>query len=517
MHFFQLMEGLEILSRSGGPCAFQADITGVDYDSRRIQPGNLFVAMRGETTDGNDYIEAAIKRGAVGVVSDSAAQQPKPGMPWLQVRHGRRALATLGANFFGHPTRNLKITGITGTNGKTTTAFLLSQIIKSVGGGEPVLIGTIEYHFAGQVIPAPHTTPEPLDLQRIFAQATDARLGNLAASEAVMEVSSHALAQERIYGLQYDVAVFTNLSRDHLDYHKNMEDYFAAKQLLFQGCGAPPPRVAVINSDEEAGRRLIAVSRAAGSELLTYGLNSGDFRAEAVRLSRDETMFQLRTPKEQLPVRSPVVGRVNVYNLLAAIAAAYARGAPLPAIVDAAHRCHSAPGRFQRVDCGQPFAVVVDYAHTDDALRNLTAVAREFVSAQKHSGRVITLFGCGGDRDKSKRPLMAAAAAGSDYVILTSDNPRSEDPMEIIAQALPGLQSSSTPYQVEPDRRHAINLAITQAQPGDIVLIAGKGHEKSQTTRSGSAHFDDVEVAREALHAAGYGIVGAASKAADLT
>src|SRR5207248_6796176 len=241
----------EIVSRSGGPCAFQAEITGIEYDSRRIQPGNLFVAMRGESTDGGRYIDAAIARGAVAVVSDSATQPAKPGIPWLQVRHGRRALATLSANFFGHPASKLKITGITGTNGKTRTAFLLSQMLKFAGRGEPVLIGTIEYHFAGQIIPAPHTTPEPLELQRIFAQATDSKPGKHTASEAVMEVSSHALSQERIYGLPYDVAVFTNLSRDHLDYHGSMDHYFSAKQILFQGCGAPPPRIAVINHDDE--------------------------------------------------------------------------------------------------------------------------------------------------------------------------------------------------------------------------------------------------------------------------
>ena len=299
------------------------------------------VAMRGESTDGNRYIDAAIAGGAVAVVSDSATQPAQPGIPWLQVRHGRRALATLSANFFGHPARKLKITGITGTNGKTTTAFLLSQILKFAGRGEPVLIGTIEYHVAGEIIPAPHTTPEPLELQRIFAQATHSRLGKLAGSEAVMEVSSHALAQERIFGLHYDVAVFTNLSRDHLDYHRNMDDYFAAKQALFQGCGAPPPRVSVINHDDEAGRKLVAISRAAGSQVSTYGLSAGDFRAEVVRLSSEGTSFQLRTLEGSMPVNSQLVGRVNVYNLLAAMAAACARGISLPAIVNAAGRCQS--------------------------------------------------------------------------------------------------------------------------------------------------------------------------------
>ena len=504
MRLLQLLEGVDALSRFGPAALFEKEISGIEYDSRRVQPGNVFVAMRGETTDGNRYIQTAIERGAAAIISDSP--QSSPGnLPWVQVNHGRRALAALSANFYAQPAQRLKLTGITGTNGKTTTTFLLSQLLGFAGHGQVALIGTVEYHYAGLVVPAPHTTPEPLELQGIFAQASDPRLGKLTATEAVMEVSSHALAQERVYGLQYDVAVFTNLTRDHLDYHQTMKSYFEAKQRLFTGCGAPAPRVAVINSDDEAGRQLISVSRAAGSEVLTYGIDSGDFRAESIEFTRDGTSFQLHTPAETLPIRSQLIGRVNVYNLLAATVAAHARGVRLETLASAAIRCQSAPGRFQRVDCGQPFAVVVDYAHTDDALRNLTGVAHEFVSAQQLRGRVITLFGCGGDRDKAKRPLMAAAAGeGSDFVVLTSDNPRSEEPMAIIADALPGLQATGTKFEVEPDRRKAIQLAISKARSGDIVLIAGKGHEKYQITRAGKAHFDDVEVARQTLQAAGF-------------
>ena len=504
MKLLQLLEGVDVVSRSGAVEVFQNEITGLEYDSRRVEKGNLFVAMRGETTDGNAYVEAAIARGAVAIVSDSS-QSSAAGIPWVQVSHGRRALATLSANFYGHPAEKLKLTGVTGTNGKTTTTFLLAQLLNLAGRGEVALIGTVEYHYAGVVVPAPHTTPEPLELQRIFLKATDPRLGKLKAAEAVMEVSSHALAQERVYGLHYDVAVFTNLTRDHLDYHKTMESYYAAKQMLFTGCGAPPPRVAVINSDDDAGRKLIATSRSAGSEVLTYGLTSGDFHAAEIVFTREGTSFRLHTSAKTLSVQSQLVGRVNVYNLVSAIAAAHARGLDLETLASAAPRCQSAPGRFQRVDSGQPFTVIVDYAHTDDALRNLIAVAREFVSGQKHPGRVITLFGCGGDRDKTKRPLMAAAAGeGSDFVVLTSDNPRSEDPMSIISDALPGLEKTSADFEVEPERREAIRLAISKARAGDIVLIAGKGHEKFQITRAGKAPFDDVEVAREALQAAGF-------------
>lgn len=505
MRLKELLKGIESPSRSGAAALFEKEVTGLEYDSRRIQPGNLFVAMRGETTDGNRYIQAAIDRGAIAIVSDSR-QPPVRDLAWVQVEHGRRALATLSANFYGHPARRLKLTGVTGTNGKTTTTFLASQLLDFAGRGEVALIGTVEYHYAGLVVPAPHTTPEPLELQRIFAQASDPRLGKLLAREAVMEVSSHALAQERVYGLQYDVAVFTNLTRDHLDYHQTMENYFAAKQRLFTGGGAPPPRVAVINTDDEAGRKLLAISRAAGSEVLTYGIDSGDFRAEELAFTREETSFQLRAPAGAASVRSQLIGKVNVYNLLAALAAAQARGIDLEVLAGAAARCQSAPGRFQRVECGQPFAVVVDYAHTDDALRNLIAVAREFVSSQKLRGRVIALFGCGGDRDRTKRPLMAGVAGeGSGFVVLTSDNPRSEDPMAIIADALPGLQATGAKFEVEPDRRKAIQLAISKARSGDIVLIAGKGHEKYQITRAGKIHFDDVEVARQTLQAAGFG------------
>lgn len=494
MTFQQLLYGAEILSQSGNP-----SVSGLEYDSRKVKPGDVFVAMKGEASDGNKFINQTIAAGAVAVVSDSAAEKPREGVAWAQVPHGRRALARLSANLYKRPGERLAATGITGTNGKSTTAFLVEAIF-AAANRKSALIGTIEYHVAGKVLPAPHTTPESLDLNRILNQA----LGD-GATEAVMEVSSHALAQQRVYGIPFDVAVFTNLTRDHLDYHHTMEEYFAAKQVLFDGCGTDPPRIAVINADDEYGQKVARISRHHGSQVLTYGLTQADFRADKVDITPRGTRFDLVMPEGVIPVFSPLIGRVNVYNILAAAGAAYARGCKPEAIAQGVERLTRVPGRFERVDCQQPFTVVVDYAHTDDALRNLTALAREFVQRAGHKGRVITVFGCGGDRDRAKRPLMGEAAGrGSDFVVLTSDNPRSEDPAAIINDALVGLQRSGARYKVEPDRKAAIGLAVHEAGPGDIVLIAGKGHEKVQVTRDGSIPFDDVEVAQQILRDAGY-------------
>lgn len=491
MKFQHLLDGAEFLFQCGNP-----EIAGLDYDSRRVQPGWCFVAMKGETTDGNRYIEAALAAGAVAVVSDDSKVEPKGDVAWAQVPHGRRALARLSANFYKRPAEKLAGSGITGTNGKTTTSFLLESILHEAGR-KTALIGTVEYHVAGNILPAPHTTPEPLEINQLLAEAL--RNG---ATESVMEVSSHALAQQRVFGIPYDVAIFTNLTRDHLDYHKDFDDYFAAKRALFEGIGTDPPRVAVVNIEDEYGKKLAKFSKPR-SQVLTYAVAQGDFHAGKVDVGMNGTRFDLVTPTGMVPLWSPLIGRVNVYNILAASAAAFARNCPPEAISRGVERLACVPGRFQRVDAGQPFTVVVDYAHTDDALRNLTALAREFVA--RGGGKVITVFGCGGDRDRAKRPLMGEAAGrGSDYAILTSDNPRSEDPMAIINRALPGLERSKTPFTVEPERAKAIALAVGKAGPGDIVLIAGKGHEKMQISREGAHPFDDVEVARAALQAAGY-------------
>jgi UDP-N-acetylmuramoyl-L-alanyl-D-glutamate--2,6-diaminopimelate ligase len=494
MTFQQLLDGAEFLAQSGNP-----DVTSVEYDSRRVKPGSAFVAMRGETSDGNRFIDQAIQSGAVAIITDSAAEKQREGVAWALVPHGRRALARVSENFYKRPAERIAVTGITGTNGKSTTAFLIEAIL-TAAGRKSALIGTIEYHVAGKTYPAPHTTPEALELARLFNEAV-----GLGVSDAVMEVSSHALAQERVYGVPFDVAVFTNLTRDHLDYHRTMEEYFDAKKILFQGCGTDAPRAAVTNLDDEYGSKLAEFSRKRSSVVLSYGWQRGDFHVEKADVAPRGTRFDMVTPQEKLAIFSPLIGRVNVYNILAASAACFARGCDAKAISGGIASLTHVPGRFQRVDCGQPFTVVVDYAHTDDALRNLTSLSREFVSRDGGSARVITVFGCGGDRDRAKRPMMGEAAGrGSDLVVLTSDNPRSEDPRAIINDSLVGLQKTGMKYSIEVDRRKAISFAIGEARPGDIVLLAGKGHEKIQVTREGANPFDDVDVARQVLKANGF-------------
>jgi UDP-N-acetylmuramoyl-L-alanyl-D-glutamate--2,6-diaminopimelate ligase len=427
-------------------------------------------------------------------------------MAAAHVEHGRRALAELSAAVLGHPERKLVVSAVTGTNGKTTTAYLLEQMLRSVGR-KCVLIGTIETHVGDEVRVSEHTTPEASDVLRIFADGVAA-----GATEAVMEISSHALDQERVWGIPVDVAIFTNLTQDHLDYHGTMEKYFEAKAKLFQGVGTGPPRCAVINDDDPSCLPLQRLSRDAqsgrpgenGLELVYGAAESAFVRAENIELGAGYTRFVLTTWEKdrrvRLPIYSALVGAVNVYNLLAAICAAEARGLSLQQIANVVPKLRQVPGRFEIVPASQKagFTVVVDYAHTDDALLNLIALGRELVA--ERGGRVITLFGCGGDRDRTKRPRMGrAAGGGSDLVVLTSDNPRSEEPMEIIEEALVGVRETVTECIVEPDRTSAIAIAIKAARAGDIVLIAGKGHEKVQILRDRTVPFDDVAVAEEVL------------------
>jgi len=484
-------------------------VTGVEYDSRRVTPGSVFVAMRGGTTDGNRYIEKALQAGAAGIVTDSAEafdllNANYPTVPHMLVKHGRTALAELSATFFGHPEKKLHAIGVTGTNGKTTTAFLIEALLQSANRSS-VLVGTIEYHVAGEIRPSAHTTPESRDLFELMADGV-----SRGASELVMEVSSHALDQGRVAEVGFDVAVFTNLTRDHLDYHQTMEEYFAAKCLLFDGTRYPAPRISVLNAGDVHSQELAKAARLADSRVVTYGLvPDAEWRAEQIRFTPGGAEFTLVIPHGTAKVKSGLAGEVNVLNLLAALSAAHARGVEFEQLVAAVPTLHPVPGRFQPVDAGQPFTVIVDYAHTDDALRNLTALARQLIAgtqtSQQHA-RVITLFGCGGDRDRTKRPRMGQAAGeGSDFVVVTSDNPRSEDPEAIIAEILPGVTKTGVRYIVEPDRASAITLSIAEARPGDVVLIAGKGHEKEQILRSGTIFFDDAQVALSALCSLGYG------------
>jgi UDP-N-acetylmuramoyl-L-alanyl-D-glutamate--2,6-diaminopimelate ligase len=375
-----------------------------------------------------------------------------------------------------------------------------------------MLAGTIEYRLGAKVLPAPNTTPESLDLHRMFDEL-DALGGTQATPYATMEISSHALALGRVYGLHFHTAVFTNLTQDHLDFHHSMDEYFAAKQLLFTGSGAPPPRSSVINRDDPYGRDLCQKlsDLNADTQILTYGLGTGSMvRATHIRSSLKGLRFDVAYGKTRFEIRSPLIGKINVYNILSACAAAMTYQLPPEIIAEGIASCTGVPGRFERVDEGQPFAVVVDYSHTPDALKNAIAVARTL-----DPKRVITLFGCGGDRDRSKRPLMGEVAAkGSDLVILTSDNPRSEDPLAIMNDVLVGLRRSDTRTIVEPDRAAAIRKAIDEARAGDVVILAGKGHETYQIFRDRTIHFDDREAAREALRSFGFGVKATAEEPA---
>jgi UDP-N-acetylmuramoyl-L-alanyl-D-glutamate--2,6-diaminopimelate ligase len=464
-------------------------VSGLEYDSRRVEPGFLFFAFPGARTDGREFANQARDKGAVATISELPAPEGFQSA-WIEVQHGRRALALAARNFYGNPASGdpdarLKLTGVTGTNGKTTTTFLIDAVLRAAGL-TTALVGTIEYRLAGQVRPAVNTTPESLDLYRLFHE-----LETAGGTHVTMEVSSHALALGRVYGITFHTAVFTNLTRDHLDFHRTMEDYFAAKRLLFAPQGNPAPQWAVINSDDPYGRELPSATHT-----IRYGFSPGaDLRASSLEMNFAGLRLTAEYAGERVRLTSPLVGKFNAYNILAACGTALSYGLDWSTISSAIAKSPRVPGRFETVQQGQPFLVVVDYAHTDDALRNVISVAREL-----RPKRVITLFGCGGDRDRTKRPLMGQAAAElSDYVVLTSDNPRSEDPLAIINDALVGLRRFDTPHLMEPDRAKAIRAAMREARSGDVVILAGKGHETYQVLKDRVIHFDDREMARDVL------------------
>jgi UDP-N-acetylmuramoyl-L-alanyl-D-glutamate--2,6-diaminopimelate ligase len=467
------------------------EIAGLDYDSRRVGPGFAFFAFPGSKADGRQFAVDARNRGAVVVLSESSTPDDFTGA-WIQVVHGRQALSLAARNFYRRPDERLKLTGITGTNGKTTTSYLVDAILREAGA-TTALIGTIEYHLAGRVLKAANTTPESLDLMHLFQELEQA-----GGTHVTMEVSSHALELGRVFGLQFHTAVFTNLTRDHLDFHGTMEAYFAAKQRLFDGAGGPPPRFAVLNRDDEYSRTIRLHPQ---TERLDYGFGQDStLRARHVSSTLKGLCFDVQFRKQRFAVESPLIGRINVFNILAACGVGLSYGISPDTIARGIAALRAVPGRFERVDEGQPFSVVVDYAHTDDALRNVIAVARGL-----NPKRIITLFGCGGDRDRTKRPLMGAAAAeASDFVVLTSDNPRSEDPLAIMNDALVGIRRFDVPHVVEPDRETAIRRALKEAREGDIVILAGKGHETYQVLKDRTIDFDDRAVAREVLKGYGY-------------
>ncbi|HUK53511.1 MAG TPA: UDP-N-acetylmuramoyl-L-alanyl-D-glutamate--2,6-diaminopimelate ligase [Candidatus Binatia bacterium] len=493
MKLGQLLEGVATRNGASLRSAAPPEISAVAYDSRKVEASSLFVAIQGEHADGNQFVGDALARGAVAVVSEQARPSAlPPEITWVRVEAPRQALATIAANFYGRPADVLELVGITGTNGKTTTSFLVDSILRAAGH-RTGLFGTILYRTPQGEAPAKHTTPESLELQKFFASVRDAE-----GTHATLEVSSHALALDRVWGCRFAAALFTNLTRDHLDFHKTMDAYGAAKRRLFEGTGAGAPRVAAVNVDDPWAAQLTGLAE----RTLSYGLApAADVTTRRFSLTYSGLEFTAQTPEGEIEVASPLVGKINVYNILGAVAATVGMGVERAAIEQGIRNCARVPGRFERVECGQPFLVIVDYAHTDDALRNLLQTAHDL----NKSGRIITLFGCGGERDRTKRPLMGEAAGTlSDLVVLSSDNPRGEDPLNIINDALVGLQRTGTAYVVEPDRSRAIELAMERARPGDIVLLAGKGHETYQVLRDRSIDFDDREEARRVLHGLGY-------------
>lgn len=489
MKLAQLLKYTEALSWAGDG---ELDIGDVTNDSRLVKPNSLFVAIPGFKADGHQYIAAALERGAKAVVIQDE-RFCSPSYSWILVTESRKALAELSAVVSGLPSRQLNVIGVTGTNGKTTTTNLIASILEDAGHTTG-LIGTIHNRIGEEIIPVHHTTPEAPEIQQLFA-----RFLERGARYAVMEVSSHALDLYRVEGTEFDIAVFTNLTQDHLDFHRNMEQYLAAKGKLFAGLGKKNHKqrrkFAIINGDDPYSDALAEMTSA---PVIRYGIRKkADVRAEQLEIKASGVKFTLKYTDRQYPVLLKLTGIFNVYNALAAIAVGLVEGITPESIVSSLEKIGGIPGRFEKVDAGQDFTVIVDYSHTPDSLENCLKTAREFVQR-----RIITVFGCGGDRDKTKRPLMGEVAGRlSDYCIVTSDNPRSEQPEEIIEQIVTGLEKrmDANSFAKITDRREAIFRAVGMAGPGDVVIIAGKGHEDYQIIGPQVLPFDDRLVAREAL------------------
>lgn len=460
-------------------------IKGVACDSQAVKKDFIFVALKGSRVDGHGFIPEAIRRGAKAVIcqSPAIAAEPSGKVKFIKVRDTRQALAKVAAEFYAFPCGALKVVGVTGTNGKTTVTYLLEAVLKKARCN-PAVVGTVNYRYRDKIIPAKNTTPGPLELQSLLAGMRDA-----AVDYALVEVSSHALDQGRTGGVEFHSAVFTNITRDHLDYHRTRENYFRAKLRLFKGLGRKA--FAVVNRDDPYAGRIL---KSTPARPVTYGIRrKADFTACGLRLSARGTEFTLSYGRRRALLKTPLIGRHNLYNILAASAWAIEEGVGLTALSRALADFSCVPGRLERIACERGFEVFVDYAHTDDALSNVIRALR-----QVSSGRLIVLFGCGGERDRGKRPKMGRVATElADYAVITSDNPRSEDPKEIIGQVLRGVKKDN--FQVEPDRCEAIRRALSLARPGDVVLLAGKGHENYQVLKDRTIDFDDAQKARECL------------------
>lgn len=480
------------------------EIVHLAYDSRTVQPGTLFFALPGTKSDGSRFVNEAIARGACAVVVPPGSTVPALTTA-IYSPTPRTLLGACADRFYGHPTSQLTMVGVTGTSGKTTTTYLIEAIWQAMGW-IPGVVGTINYRYRDQILSAPFTTPEAVELQALLRTMVDARV-----SHVVMEVSSHALAQDRVQGCQWDGALFTNLGRDHLDYHKDLDDYFAAKLRLFTeelAHSTKPHRFVALNADDAWGRKLLTY--ALPGKVLTFGLDAGaSISVRNVKKDFHGLQGMLRVEKDEVPFSSALIGDPHLYNIMAATTAAHALGVPLDVIAAGIRQCAGVPGRLEAVSVGQPFSVLVDYAHKPDALEKTLRSIRQLTQ-----GRLLTVFGCGGDRDRGKRPLMGEAAGRlSDVVVLTSDNPRTEDPHQILAEAEPGLvqagiQKIDDPTKIEKltrgyvvmvDRRAAIQAALAGARSGDVLVIAGKGHEDYQIVGTTKSHFDDREEVRQYL------------------
>ena len=495
MHLSKLLEGVRVTKLyqtmfGRMVVTHDVEVHAIQYDSRKVEQNDCFVALRGTGVDGHRFISEAMNKGAKVVVLEDDNALPDSlamhtGVVKAVVPDSRKALALMAANFYGRPAQKLQAVGVTGTNGKTTTTHLVKSILQA-DGQQTGLIGTIEYMIGSQTIPAPHTTPESLELHGLFAGMV-----NAGCTSVSMEVSSHALYQSRVHGIDFSVAAFTNLTQDHLDYHSSMEDYFGAKKILFDGL--KPTSAAVTNADDEWGNKIAQSTQA---KKLSYGLSSGsDFKATNIELSLHGIAMSIEQHGTKSTITSPLLGRFNVYNVLTAYTIGKALNIPERTIQQGIERLEKVKGRFERVSSPNGWTAIIDYAHTPDALEQCLRAVREVIPA----GRIITVFGAGGDRDKTKRPLMGKIASElSNLSIITSDNPRTEEPMQIIRDIAKGISKTAGAEQ-EVDRRKAIHKAIGLARSGDVVLIAGKGHEEYQVVGTEKIHFSDREVVEEYL------------------